>query len=212
MNHFVLYSYQIFLIEMSKPTISKILWLLIYSLFAGEVLAQNSVFPYAPSPDHPYGLPNPMAPAQISDYAEMIGVCDCQSTTHNSDGSWADTQSITWSFKYIMDGKAVQDETYKPDGTHTGSIRQYNQDSARWYVHFYTSAAASPSLQAWGGNRNGNEITLYNRQKAPNGMDGYYKIRFYDISQLGFRWLGVCTSLDEYFVYETWKIDCMNRS
>ncbi|MBK8503541.1 MAG: hypothetical protein IPL46_15815 [Saprospiraceae bacterium] len=61
----------------------------------------------------------------------MIGVCDCQSSAHDSDGSWANTPNITWSFKYIMDGKAVQDETLNPDASHTGKIRQYNQEKTR---------------------------------------------------------------------------------
>lgn len=193
------------------PMKYKILLILLYSASFSITLAQESKFPYAPSPLHPFGLPNPGAPREIKDYSEMIGVCDCRSTARNADGNWGDSQEMTWTFKYIMDGKAVQDETFKSDGTHSGSIRQYNQDSARWYVHYYTSAVAPPTLAASGGNRDGSEIILYNRQKAPNGTDGYYKIRFYDISQTGFHWKGMWASLDESFVYETWKITCIKR-
>ncbi len=74
-----------------------------------------------------------------------------------------------------MNGMAVQDETWKVDGTHSGSIRQYNADSSRWYVHYYSASSAVNTLPAWEGNKNENgKIILYRKQRAPNGMDGYY--------------------------------------
>jgi len=40
-------------------------------------------------------------------------------------------------------------------------------------------------ISAWEGNRKNNAITLYKEQKTPNGMDGFYKINFTDISEKG---------------------------
>lgn len=173
--------------------------------------AQQTQYPFEASDAHPYGQPNPEASIQIKDYHELIGACDCVSIQRNPDQSWAEPQNIQWTFKYIMNGQAVQDATLKPDGKHSGSIRQYNADSTRWYVHYFSSATAPATLPSWGGEREGNEMTLYRPQKAPNGMDGFYKIRFYDISETGFKWLGVWTNEAETFTYETWKIDCTKR-
>jgi hypothetical protein len=159
-----------------------------------------------------FGKPNPNAPAEITDYKELIGINDCTSQRRKADGTWPEPQKISWTFKYILDGMAVQDETYKPDGAHAGSIREYSKEDKKWYVHFYsTPSKASKQLSTWEGNRTGNEMILLREQKAPNGADGYYKIRFYNISPEGFDWLGAWVSKDESVVFETWKIGCRKR-
>ncbi|MDF1695789.1 MAG: hypothetical protein P1U56_08165 [Saprospiraceae bacterium] len=166
---------------------------------------------YEPSPINPYGLPNPNAPAEIQDYQNMIGICDCFSTRRNQDGTWADSVNMVWEFKYIMNGLAVQDQTLKEDGAHAGSIRQYIADSSRWYVHYYSSAKPTLQLGTWQGGNKGEDIVLYKRQAAPNGMDGNYKITFHGINEHGFNWKGEWTSLDETIIYPTWRIRCKKR-
>lgn len=170
--------------------------------------AESELYAYNVSASLPFGKPNPEAPDQIKDYAELIGVCKCVSQTRSSDETWAQPVDMQWTFKYIMNGKAVQDETLKSDGRHSGSIRQFNADSLKWYVHYYSSQKSSPLLAAWEGGRKGDEIVLYRAQKSPNGREGFYKIRFHDISDEGFQWVGMWTPKDEEFVYETWKISC----
>lgn len=169
----------------------------------------QSTYGFEPSAAHPFGLPNPEMPAEFLDFAPMIGECTCKSYARINQNTWGDTVQMIWRFKYIMDGKAIQDETLKADGLHSGSIRQYAADSSRWYVHYYSSTPTSPVLSAWEGNKNtdGN-IILYREQKAPNGTDGKYKITFNNISEEGFDWLGEWVSMDESFSYPTWKIYC----
>lgn len=169
------------------------------------VLAQ---YEFEPSEAYPYGRPNPDAPAQITDFAPMIGSCECDSEMRNPDGTWQESQKIIWRFKYIMNGHAVQDETLKPDGMFAGSIRQFIADSSRWYVHYYSNRGPTTVLPAWEGNKKDGEIVLYKDQKAPNGMDGKYKIVFYDMSETGYKWAGAWVSPDESVVYPTWKISC----
>lgn len=171
----------------------------------------HAQYAYEPNETNLYGLPNPEAPVQIKDYQELIGLCDCKSTSQKSDGTWADPEQIIWSWRYIMNGHGVQDMTLKPDGSHSGSIRQFIPDSSRWYVHYFSNKAPSTTLGAWEGNRKGNKILLYRDQKAPNGIDGKYRITFYDISKSGFKWIGEWVSLDESVVFPTWKIDCIKR-
>lgn len=169
-------------------------------------------YAYDSSPEHPYGLPNPEAPQELLDFAPLIGECNCTSVSRNPDQSWAEPVEMIWRFKYIMNGLAVQDETLKADGKHSGSIRQFVKDSTRWYVHYYSSGAPSTILPAWEGNNNENgDIVLYKEQKAPNGLDGFYKLTFSDISAAGFKWLGEWVNTDETFSYPTWKIDCVKK-
>ena len=168
-------------------------------------------YEYEPSESHPFGLPNPNAPSEIKDFQAMIGICDCLSSRIGKDGNWLEADKMTWEFKYIMNGMAIQDQTLKEDGLHTGNIRQFNSDSSLWYVHYYTSAAAPSTLATWQGGKKNETILLYKEQKSPNGMDGKYRITFKDISENGYSWLGEWINMDESIVFPTWKIECTKR-
>jgi uncharacterized protein (TIGR02246 family) len=180
-------------------------------LYLVSIVMATAQGTYSASPSNPYGKLNPESPAELADYAPLIGTCDCVSTLRKQDGSWADPENIVWKWKYIMDGTAVQDETYKPDGSHSGSIRQYIADSSRWYVHYYSNKAPSSILPAWEGGKRGDSIVLYREQKAPNGMDGSYRITFSNMNELGFDWLGEWVDTTEKIRYPTWKIACKKR-
>jgi ketosteroid isomerase-like protein len=166
---------------------------------------------YAPSHANPFGILNPYAPNEVADYAPMIGTCDCISTMRNADQTWGEPQKMTWTFKYILNGMAVQDESYKEDGSHSGSIRQFIADSSQWYVHWYSNSTPSTSLPTWKGGKRGDSIVLYNEQKAPNGMDGFYRLTFSDISERGFNWIGEWVNTTETFSFPTWKIECVKQ-
>jgi len=166
---------------------------------------------YAQTLENPFGSLNPNAPAQVSDYAPLIGTCDCTSSLRNKDRTWSESQKMEWTFKYIMNGTAVQDESIKEDGSHSGSIRQFIADSSKWYVHWYSNTSPSTSLPTWEGNKQGDSIVLYKNQKAPNGMDGFYRLTFKNISEEGFNWIGEWVDTSETVVFPTWKIDCIKR-
>ncbi len=182
----------------------------IFSLFIYAPI--NAQYDYEPSDLFPFGKLNPEAPEQIKDFEPMIGKCKCKSTSRNKDGSWTSPIDMVWRFKYIMNGMAIQDETLKSDGKHSGSIRQFNADSSKWYVHYYTSAAPTAKLSSWEGTKtkNGN-IVLYKDQTAPNGMVGYYRLTFYDISKSGYKWIGEWVDKTEKIVFPTWKISCQKE-
>lgn len=165
-------------------------------------------YEYDASDKYPYGKLNPNAPKEVGDYQLMIGTCDCKSVSRIDQTTWADTVQMKWTFKYIMNGWAVQDETLKADGAHSGSIRQFNADSSSWYVHYYSSKAASSPLSSWAGGNQDGKILLYKDQTAPNGTEGNYRIIFDKISSKGFNWVGAWTTKDESVVYPTWRIYC----
>lgn len=179
-------------------------------LFALVGFSQNN---YSISDTNPYGLPNPEAPEQIKDYEDLIGKCNCKSVSRNQDQTWADPVDMTWEWKYIMNGMGVQDETIKADGKHSGSIRQFIADSSKWYVHYYSSGTPSTTLPSWEGNKteDGN-IVLYRDRKAPNGTEGWFRLTFYDISDLGYKWIGEWVDKTETTNYATWKIDCKRET
>ncbi|MEM8999993.1 MAG: DUF4440 domain-containing protein [Bacteroidota bacterium] len=175
------------------------------------ILSTHGQYPFEPSIVHPFGLPNPDAPKELLDFAPLIGECNCTSQVRKADQTWAEPVPMTWRFKYIMNGMAIQDETLKTDGTYSGSIRQFIPDSTRWYVHYYSFQSPSTSLPTWEGNRTTDgKIVLYREQKAPNGMDGSYRLTFYAINEQGFKWIGEWVDPTASVVFPTWKIDCSN--
>ena len=176
---------------------------LLLFLSSFSIVAQ---YEYEPSKAFPYGKANPEAPQEIKDFQPLIGQCKCKSESRKQDGSWAEPVDMLWTFKYIMNGKAIQDETLKEDGSHSGSIRQFNADSSKWYVHYYSSSSLPKS---WEGSKNkDNNIVLYREQKAPNGTNGYFRLTFYNIDQSGYDWIGEWTNKSETFSYPTWRIRC----
>lgn len=171
--------------------------------------AQNE---YEPSEVNLYGLKNPAAPEQLNDFKPFIGLCDCDSERRNPDGSWAEPIKMIWKYKYIMNGMAIQDETLKADGAHSGSIRQFNRDSLKWYVHYYASSSVTPTLSSWEGVKNENgKIILFKPQKNPSGMDGFSRLTFYDISKTGYKWIGEWVDTAGTITYAFWKISCTKR-
>jgi len=193
------------MVNFKKRLIMKLLTALIL-LCTLSLTAQNE---YEASEAFPFGQPHPEAPEQTKDFQSLIGECNCKSIARKPDQTWAEPVDMIWRWKYIMNGKAVQDETIKKDGKHSGSIRQFSSDSSRWYVHYYSSVSVPTTLSTWEGNKkeDGN-IVLYRDQKAPNGMEGSYRLTFYDISDSGYKWVGEWVDKTEKIVYPTWKIDC----
>lgn len=178
-------------------------------LFACISFTSFGQYEYAPSKEYPYGRPNPKAPEQIKDYEPMIGKCQCKSTSRAPDGTWAEEVDMEWTFQYIMNGLGVQDFTLKSDGTHSGSIRQYDADSAKWFVHYYTSrATGTVPLSYWTGNLEEDKIVLSRPQTSPQGLEGFSRLTFYDFSNNGYKWVGEWVDINNTIVYAFWKIEC----
>jgi hypothetical protein len=185
----------------------KALFLLVTLAISTNLLAQSE-FQYEPSKEFPYGRPNPEAPKEIRDYQPMIGKCKCKSQSANPDGTWQDPVSMYWTFEYIGNGMAVQDKTLKSDGKHSGSIRQYDADSARWNVHYYSTGRSTAPLSYWTGNKEGEKIILFKPQTSPQGNAGFSRLTFYDIDEKGFEWIGEWVDTSQTIVFPFWKISC----
>lgn len=168
-------------------------------------------FEYTVTPDRPFGAYNPVAPPEVNDFEPMIGSSRCRSVRRRPDGTWPDSTDMVWEFRYIFDGQAVQDMTWKADGTHSSSIRQFNADSSKWVVTYYSVQTAPFAPSVWTGGRDGDAIVLIRSQRAPNGMEGESRLTFYNIRETGFKWIGEWVSKDGSIVYPFWKISCVKR-
>ena len=181
-------------------------------MLLASALTQAESYRYEPSAQNPFGQPHPDAPKQIKQFAPMIGIADCSSEARLDPNTWATPIDMTWRFKYIMNGMAVQDETLKADGQHSGSIRQFDSETKQWIVHYYNSSQIAKTLPAWQGGLQDDRIVLLREQKAPNGMDGSYRLTFFNMQENGYQWIGEWINPDASIVYPTWKINCKKRT
>ena len=175
------------------------------------IAQQDSWSAYESSDAHPYGMKHPDAPEQLDDFKPMIGTCDCKSLSRNQDGSWQDTTQMVWTFKYVLNGTAIQDLTWHETFSAT-SIRQFQPDSLKWVVTYASSKGISLKPGAWVGEKEEEEIVLRLPQKAPNGMDGARRLTFTNISEKGFDWRGEWVNEEQGIVYPFWLIWCEKRT
>ncbi len=174
--------------------------------FAYDLHAQGE---YEPSSEFPFGRLNPEAPKEVGDWEQLIGQSSCLSISRNPDGTWQDTVKMVWVFKYVLDGTSVQDLTFKEDGKHATSMRQYIPDSAKWYVTYFSRFSPSAAPGVWAGRRQENgDIVLFQDQLAPNGMEGKSQLTFANISDSGFDWFGAWVSIDNTITWPFWNIHC----
>ncbi len=185
-----------------------------FSLLPSSFIFSQKDFPilnYEPSVIHPFGLPNPDAPKEITDFAPMIGICDCKSISRNPDGTWKDSLDMTWKFKYIMNGTAVQDEVWRANELYAGSIRQFQKDSAEWVVSYFSYPSVAYTPGVWHGKKMKDKIVLTQPQAAPNGMEGSSTLTFFDWNEEGFKWKGEWIKDDKQVTYPFWMIECKRR-
>lgn len=186
-----------------------------YILSIGSIFIffnSSAQFDYTSNSENSFGKVNPDAPKELHDYDLMIGCSDCISISRKPGGEWEEPVKMTWTFKYIMNGMAIQDETLKEDGIHSGSIRLFHPKSDQWLVHYYsTGSISNEPLRIWRGGYEEDDIVLYREQKAPNGLEGAYRITFHKISSKSFEWLGEWVSKDGSIVYPSWKISCKKK-
>ncbi len=193
--------------------IQKNLTILFFAIISLSLHAQHKgeMTQYEVSKKHPYGQPAPEFRETLKDFAPMIGMCECKSVNRNPDGTWQDTVDMLWSFKYILNGTAIQDDTWKANGQYATSIRQFNTDSLKWVVTYFSSSNKAWTPGTWIGDKQGEDIVLYMDQKAPNGMEGKSRLTFYDITKEGYKWKGEWIDKAETIVYPFWTIDCRKR-
>ena len=169
---------------------------------------QESLTEYEANAEYPFGRPHPNAPEEIKDFHPVIGAFDCASVQRAQDGTWQDTLSMKWKFKYIMNGHAVQDEVWRDQQMYAGSIRQYHADSSKWYVTYFSYPGVSTKPGTWAGQKEGEDIVLFMDQTAPNGMEGKSRLTFYEMTDEGFSWKGEWVHNTQPIVYPFWMISC----
>jgi hypothetical protein len=134
---------------------------------------------HAPSPAFPFGRPHPEAPAELQQFAFMIGEFDCVDELRQRDGSRVRFRAI-WNARYFLNGMGIQDEYWTPR-FYTSNIRIYDPDTDQWQVTFFRMPGYQSGV--WQGRQEGDALIMRNggRTSGPG-------LTFYNISREGFDW------------------------
>ncbi|MFQ5527923.1 MAG: hypothetical protein ACE5GX_16895 [Thermoanaerobaculia bacterium] len=83
-----------------------------------------------------FGALNPKAPPETAQFSFAIGEWSCTTRGMQPDGSIKKGGPATWTFYYILDGWAIQDDwvAIQPSGAkhHGTNIRSFNSQTGKW--------------------------------------------------------------------------------
>ncbi|MCP4201308.1 MAG: hypothetical protein GY769_05165 [bacterium] len=83
-----------------------------------------------------FGSLNSAAPPETAQFSFAIGEWECKTRGMQADGSIQPTAPATWTFYYILDGWAIQDDwvSKQPDGArfYGTNIRSFNPQTRTW--------------------------------------------------------------------------------
>jgi hypothetical protein len=148
-----------------------------------------------------YGLPNPKAPRELTQFDFLVGAWDCASTIRAPDGT-VQTRPATWAGRYILDGYVIADEFRQlgPSGEVAllgQTYRSFNGESKTWVMKWF-DALDSTWLDLGTEDIGGVQVragTITFQHRRPRGRAGrlfplnsLFRITFSDMSDVQFRW------------------------
>jgi hypothetical protein len=187
---------------------------MVYAQVANKATEEDSEV-MEPAPQG-YGKPNPDAPAELSQFAFLIGRWRCESKVKGPDGVWT-TYRATWVGRYILDGYVIADE-YRMT-TPTGellvlgiNLRSYGAKKI-WTMKWLNALAGTwvdLGPEELGGVKIGKESISYSF-KEPVAAHAFTRATYTNISENHFTWRGEKSndgkSWEEFMVIEAYRAD-----
>jgi hypothetical protein len=145
--------------------------------------------------DQEYGIPNPKAPPELSQFAFIIGSWCCDARVRQEDGTWQSYQA-TWVGRYILDGSVIADEYRMTNQAgelivHGMNFRFYSVEKQTWVMRWLSTAGFWSELgpENLGGVRVTPETITFAMidSFAPDALT---RVTFSDISESQFTWTG----------------------
>lgn len=163
-----------------------------------------------------YGKPNPNAPAELSQFAFLIGRWRCESKVKGRDGVWT-TYRATWVGRYILDGYVIADE-YRMT-TPTGellvlgiNLRSYG--AKKIWTMKWLNALAGTWVDLGPEELDGvkiNQESISYSFKEPVAAHAFTRATYTNISENHFTWRGEKSSdgksWEEFMVIEAYRAD-----
>ncbi|MGH9379886.1 MAG: hypothetical protein ACRD2Z_04655 [Thermoanaerobaculia bacterium] len=164
-----------------------------------------------------YGSANPDAPAELSQFAFLIGRWRCDARLKLEDGSWEPLEA-SWVGRYILDGYAIMDEfrMKRPMGELLVlgvNVRAYDVKKRAWtlrWLNAFDGTWVDLGPEELGGVEVDGQSISYTF-KEPIGGHALTRATYLDISPSHFTWRGEKSSdgkaWEEFLVIEAHRID-----
>lgn len=161
---------------------------------------------YDPSPEHPFGRPNPEAPAELAQFAHLVGEHVCEERLRDPGGPWR-TARGRWRGRWILNGWVLADEYIGSTYSYLG-VRVYLPAEARWSISFFqTPQPDGPAL--WTGRSTDSGMVVERPIELPDGAAATIRLSFSDVTNAGFRWRN--ETISERGSLTTWTLECRRR-
>ena len=172
----------------------------------GLELSREGALSYEPSTRYPFGRPHPDAPAELQQFAFMVGKNDCtEERLDNASGEWI-PGTRTWDAHYFINGNAIRDSGRSGSATN-GNIRIFDTASGQWHVTYFSTPVYGSGV--WSGGLVEDRLELEQPQKAPGtDLDGINRLTFFNMTDSSLDWKGEWVSLDGSAVFPYWRISC----
>lgn len=155
---------------------------------------------YDPSPAHPWGRPNPEAPAEIAQFAWAIGSWSCDAKAIRRDGSVVEW--ITeWAWRYTLNGMAIEDKT-SGNNRRYQIIRQYDANAGHWINSLFGMNGGAERYLLNGVYRDGEMILESDDVTLPDGAKRHWKFMFHSITDSGYTWSGYYMNDGEFINFQ----------
>jgi hypothetical protein len=144
----------------------------------------------AQTADAEFGRLNPLAPPETEHWGRLAGVWSCTIPTTTPDGAPGQSRA-TWTWRYILDGHAVQDVYVghrgqgQPDFYGTG-VRIYHPGTETWEISWIAnspSTGIAPRITRFTATSEGGDIVMRRAEGDPE-----WRVVFHDIGDDTFAW------------------------
>jgi len=153
---------------------------------------------HLPSPESPWGSPNPDAAPELQQFAFMVGRHDCiQPLTgiNPNNPEQVLENDMVWLAYYALNGRAIRDEFYSMGGNGE-QTRAYDTFAEEWWVTWATvpgPVSLVPEPKPNRGTFSASQVDEDMVMKAPpstdqEGQEFVTTITFFGISDDGFEW------------------------
>lgn len=146
--------------------------------YAEGFFAQNE-----PGPGQPFGRPHPDAPAELADYAFMIGSWSCQEEQRSPEGNWRPFES-RMTAHYILNGYGIMNHTYQETVT-SSMTYELDPETGEWTIVNLTAPAFGHTV--WTGRRQGDRMVAERLAQGPQG-EATVRLSFHDATPDSYAW------------------------
>jgi hypothetical protein len=146
-----------------------------------------------------FGELNPNAPAELSQFAFLIGNWTFEAKVKTTDGQWQPFKG-TWRGRYVLDGYAISDEYRMTDLSGRLivlglNLRTYDASKQTWNIKWLNALTGTwmnlaPS-EIGGVSSNGPSMIYAFKETAPvDGTQAYTRVTYTRVSETHFTWRG----------------------